>query len=516
MTIEKSNSKEEKLEEYIFTHPELESIRGKPHEVLRLIEEYAPKIKLSMLIGPQKGKVVIDEMKKCDPKLMIELGCYVGYSAILFASELPDDAKYYSFEINEKFAAIATKLIKLAGLQDKVTIFVGKACDKLPEFRDWLSGCDEKFKPVDFIFIDHWKDMYVPDLRVLETLGLIAPGTIVAADNILYPGVPDYAKYVKGSPRYRKEYNLAHTNKNGGKYLGRWNVLYESDTIEVESQELYIMLIQLNKFIKDVKSAYLAVSDEYSNPSTLSIDDKNEIDQDFNYKIQQMYKKLNYLETYESKRQEVSNVQDNPSRGWFTSVFADDEVLLYHETITIHRKQVLRFLMETLNYVNKTFDSIQQKRLTRERQLNLLNFQNIQEDEIDIDDIPPQDDLDIINNNGNYFDEEQVSPNQLQELEYENQEFLNLKINQVKQVEKVQQSILDIINIQNDLSFKLQDQGNQIGNLMDTHSEIEMEVSLGNKTLNKSKKSNKKAANMLITMAIVFGCFILFVDYISF
>ncbi|EGW29923.1 uncharacterized protein SPAPADRAFT_144549 [Spathaspora passalidarum NRRL Y-27907] len=288
---------------------------------------------------------------------------------------------------------------------------------------------------------------------------------------------------------------------------------FVNDTFIKESQEFYTMLIQMNKYIRDIKAPYLAISDEYANTSTLSIDDKNEIDQDFNFKVQQMYKKLNHLEVYESKRQKLTNDQDNTRGGWFNRVFTDDEASFYHETVAAHRKQVLLFLMETLNYVNKTFDSIQQKRLSRERQLNLLNFQDIQDDQMDVDHIA--NDLDIIDTNGQ-FEDEQVPSDQLQELEFENREFLNLKTTQLKQVEKVQQSILDIVNIQNELSFKLQDQGNQIGNLMDTHSEIEMEVTLGNKTLNKSKKSNKKAANMLVTMAVIFGVFILFVDYISF
>ena len=55
---------------------------------------------------------------------MIELGGYLGYSAVLFANEIADDpdAKYYSFELNPEFAKIATYVIDLAGLLDKVEI----------------------------------------------------------------------------------------------------------------------------------------------------------------------------------------------------------------------------------------------------------------------------------------------------------------------------------------------------------------------------------------------------------
>ena len=60
---------------------------------------------------------------------MIELGGYLGYSAVLFANEIADDpdAKYYSFELNPEFAKIATYVIDLAGLLDKVEIIVGGA-----------------------------------------------------------------------------------------------------------------------------------------------------------------------------------------------------------------------------------------------------------------------------------------------------------------------------------------------------------------------------------------------------
>lgn len=90
-----------------------------------------------------------------------------------------------------------------------------------------------------------------------------------------------------------------------------------------------------------------------------------------------------------------------------------------------------------------------------------------------------------------------------------------MKTNQLKQVEKVQQSIVDIINIQNELSFKLQSQGDQIGNLMDTHAQVETEVKMGNKTLNQATKKNKRGANMLVTLCIVLGLLMLLIDYIS-
>ena len=231
-----TKSKEDRLVESIFNLPkeQLMKIQGKPKEVLKLIESKAIELRLFMNIGPAKGKVVVDQIRKLKPKIMIELGGYVGYSAILFAKELVGDpeAKYYSFEVNEYYAGIANRFIQLAGLSNKIEIILGKASKNLIQFKERIQQND-KFRAIDFVFIDHWKDMYVPDIRVLETLNLIAPGTIIAADNILYPGVPGYVKYVQGSPEYKKYHNIRVKNVNGKEYTGRWNILYASYTVSV-------------------------------------------------------------------------------------------------------------------------------------------------------------------------------------------------------------------------------------------------------------------------------------------
>jgi predicted O-methyltransferase YrrM len=38
------------------------------------------------------------------------------------------------------------------------------------------------------MFLDHCKDCYLPDLRAAERLGLVTAGTVVMADNVVYPG----------------------------------------------------------------------------------------------------------------------------------------------------------------------------------------------------------------------------------------------------------------------------------------------------------------------------------------
>ncbi|CAK9442326.1 uncharacterized protein LODBEIA_P60690 [Lodderomyces beijingensis] len=310
------------------------------------------------------------------------------------------------------------------------------------------------------------------------------------------------------------------------------------DTFAKECREFYAVLVDLNQFITKIKTDYLAISESKANSIT-----KDKIDEDFNLKIQQCFKKLAVLESYETKRQEMVKSILPSKRLWsvFTSTGSggSDEQSLYFDTVWRHRKQILRFLMESLTFVSKKFDKMQRKRSSRERQLNSLNFQDIDEDDdilnVDLNSAsePFLTSLDSISQAvGDDDDEEQVeedqsydaasetqagmSQQQLQMLEEENKELLNLKNTQSKQVDKIQHSIMDIINIQNELSFKLQEQGDQINNLIDSHSEVEMEVAAGNKTLNKATRSNKRGSNLLVMICVILGCLLVIIDFLKF
>ena len=50
---------------------------------------------------------------------------------------------------------------------------------------------------VDFVFLDHAKEAYLPDLlRILEA-GWLHPGSVVVADNVRFPGAPKYRRYME-------------------------------------------------------------------------------------------------------------------------------------------------------------------------------------------------------------------------------------------------------------------------------------------------------------------------------
>lgn len=283
------------------------------------------------------------------------------------------------------------------------------------------------------------------------------------------------------------------------------------DSFNKECIEFYQILSNLSHFITEIKAEYLAVSDNASNSVS-----KDKIDEQFNTRVQQCFKKIGALETYETKRKQM--IKATLQKRWF---FQDgNEQDLYFETEASHRHQVLRFLMESLVNLSKTYEKMQRKRIQREKQLNSLNFQNINDDlEKDLDNSKMFTSLDRIQQDIEKEEETpqfEMSQEQIQELESENKELLNLKTAQLNQVDNIQQSILDIVNIQNELSFKLQEQGDQIDNLMDTHSQVELEVKEGNRTLNKATRKNKRGTNYLVTICILLGCLLVIVDFLKF
>jgi predicted O-methyltransferase YrrM len=76
-------------------------------------------------IGPTKGKIITEIIKKYNPKTVLEIGTLYGYSAILMANILPVGGKVVTIELDKLIAATARKNIADAGLSDKIDIVDG-------------------------------------------------------------------------------------------------------------------------------------------------------------------------------------------------------------------------------------------------------------------------------------------------------------------------------------------------------------------------------------------------------
>jgi len=185
-------AKSEELLKYVLTN----SKKGDTQNVIDVIDEFC-NVQWMMNVGNIKGLILDDEVVKKVPKRVLEIGTYCGYSAIRMGRLLSADAHLYTLEVNILNIKIAQQIIDQAGLTDKITIIHGN----LEKYIDQM----KEPEPFDLIFIDHWKDQYLADFKLLEIYGLIKPGTVIVADNILYPGAPDYKAYLMSSGDYDNE-----------------------------------------------------------------------------------------------------------------------------------------------------------------------------------------------------------------------------------------------------------------------------------------------------------------------
>lgn len=163
-----------------------------------------------MNVGDDKGSIVTKLIKEAKPQLMVELGGYVGYSALLFGDAVrkAGGKRYFSLERNPEFAAVLMSLVDLAGLSDVVKVVVGSSADSIKRLH-----AQGDIKHIDLMFLDHWKPAYTIDLKLCEHLNLVRPGTVLAADNVIKPGNPPYLEYVRSSVEKKRQANESgHTN----------------------------------------------------------------------------------------------------------------------------------------------------------------------------------------------------------------------------------------------------------------------------------------------------------------
>ncbi|MDP2435643.1 MAG: FAD-dependent monooxygenase, partial [archaeon] len=178
--------------------------RNDPSALLKAIDAYCWKHDWMMNLGDAKARLLTRCLIQKGPRNVIELGTYCGYSAILMASSLPDDVPVYSCEINPEIAEIARQIIGIAGLSHRITVVVMDSQDFLRQIPT-IGG----LPTFDFIFIDHWKDHYLRDLLLIESIPLLHPGSTVFADNVIYPGAPAYLEHVRSSPIWTSTFHEA-------------------------------------------------------------------------------------------------------------------------------------------------------------------------------------------------------------------------------------------------------------------------------------------------------------------
>ncbi len=164
-------------------------------KVLRRIERTAERTYLP-IIGPERGRVLVDLIRSIKPKQILEVGTFIGYSIILMGKELGSDGEIVTIEIDEDSAKIAKENIRKAEIKPRVKVLVGNALCIIPGLRG-------KF---DMVFLDAAKSEYLKYLRLTEDK--LHTGSVVVADNVgAYAHLMrNYLDYVRNSVKYDSQF----------------------------------------------------------------------------------------------------------------------------------------------------------------------------------------------------------------------------------------------------------------------------------------------------------------------
>ena len=185
-------------EEALARHVLASARPGDLDHVIRTIDEFCYRQSVLMNVGDEKGEILDRAVRRARPRRLLELGAYCGYSALRMARVMPADARLFSVEFSAANAEIARRIWEHAGVHDRVTVVVGSLGDdgqtiaRLEEEHGFAPGS------LDFVFVDHDKTAYLPDLERILARGWLRPGAIVVADNVKVPGAPKYRAYMGG------------------------------------------------------------------------------------------------------------------------------------------------------------------------------------------------------------------------------------------------------------------------------------------------------------------------------
>jgi predicted O-methyltransferase YrrM len=140
-------------------------------------------------VSADAGRLLYVVARGAAPGTIVEFGTSFGISTIYLAAAVRDRGagRVITTELHPGKAERARGYIAAAGLADLVDLRVGDALETL---KDVTSG-------VSMAFLDGWKDLYLPFLKMIESA--LQPGGIVVADDLdLFPDVlREYLSYVR-------------------------------------------------------------------------------------------------------------------------------------------------------------------------------------------------------------------------------------------------------------------------------------------------------------------------------
>lgn len=162
----------EKLDEYLINHSEKEP------ELLRSLnrETNLKVLQPRMISGAYQGRLLSLISKIINPKKILEIGTFTGYSTLCLAEGLDKNGQIHTIDVNEELYDLQRKYFKKSPFNDNITQHLGNALDIIPKL-------DQEF---DLIFIDADKINYPKYLELL--INKLKKGGVLLSDNVLWDG----------------------------------------------------------------------------------------------------------------------------------------------------------------------------------------------------------------------------------------------------------------------------------------------------------------------------------------
>ena len=166
----------------------VEALSDKESPLLKEINEYTSKNvhQPNMLSGHLQGRILSFISKVKNPKYILEIGTYTGYSALCLAEGLKDDGKLNTIDRDKSLYEKVNDFFRRSDYATKIEQKIGEALKVIPEI-------DLTF---DLVFIDADKKNYKNYFdNVIDKLSL---GGVIIVDNVLWKGkVTDLSKNQK-------------------------------------------------------------------------------------------------------------------------------------------------------------------------------------------------------------------------------------------------------------------------------------------------------------------------------
>jgi caffeoyl-CoA O-methyltransferase len=185
----------QELDQYCCSHT------AEENELLKRInrETHVEVLQPRMLSGHFQGRVLSMLSKMIQPKRILEIGTYTGYSALCLAEGLTSDGKLVTIDVNEELANRVQAYFDASEYSTQIQYLISPALEVIPTLNEtW-----------DLVFIDADKQNYIEYYELI--LPLMRSGGYVILDNVLWSGkVVDQDKNDKDTTLLRKLNAIIH------------------------------------------------------------------------------------------------------------------------------------------------------------------------------------------------------------------------------------------------------------------------------------------------------------------